>query len=369
MAKIQFGTTIRLAHAADLLRETGSDVTYVFEGEPGIGKSSIMFALEKTWGSSWGYSYIDCTQLDLGDIAMPRVVEENGVWVTKYAANARFGLQTGKKLVIMLDEVTKANQAVKNMLMPLMLERRLGDQFLPEGSIVFATGNLSTDGVGDSLGGHGRSRVTAVRVEKPKAFDINKESGSQEPGEWGTWAMNNGVPMEIIAWARDYPQAFASYTEGGQNDNLYIYQPKKQQQAYVCPRSLAKAGYIVSARKKLGVDVMIAALAGCIGEAAARDLIAYTTLADKLPGFDRIVNDPKKCPVPDDPAAMVMICFNLAQNAAKNNFDAIMTYLLRMKPEVQALFAMSIMKSERRPIAATNDKFTKYALDNNFIFS
>lgn len=369
MAKIQFGTTIRLAQAASLLKETGENVTYVFEGEPGIGKSSIMYALEKEWGKSHGYSYIDCTQLDLGDIAMPRVVEENGVWVTKYAANARFGLQTGKKLVIMLDEVTKANQAVKNMLMPLMLERRLGDQYLPEGSIVFATGNLSTDGVGDSLGGHGRSRVTAVRVEKPKAFEVDKESGGQTPGEWGTWAMNNGVAMEIIAWARDYPQAFASYTDNSEKDNPYIYQPKKQQLAYVCPRSLTKASSIVQARGRLGTDVMIAALAGCIGEAAARDLIAYTSLADKLPGFDRIIAEPKKCPVPDDPAAMVMICFNLVQNAAKANFDAIMTYLLRMKPEVQALFAMSIMKSERRPVAATNDKFTKYALDNNFIFS
>jgi hypothetical protein len=341
----------------------------MLEGEPGIGKSSLLKVMKKKLEGTHSMSYMDCTTLDLGDIAMPRVEREGKYFVTHYAPNARFMLQHEKPVVIMLDEITKAPEPVKNMLLPLIQERRLGDVPLPEGSIVFATGNLSTDGVGDNLKAHARNRVSMVRIQKPRAFQ-SRDDGETVMGEWGEWAINNDIAPEIITWTKDFPQAFASYTDEAQGDNPYIYHPNKQQQAFVSGRSLERASYIVKARKNNGPDVTIAALAGTIGEAAARDLVAYTTLADKLPGFDEIVKAPERTPVPSDPAALCMIVFNMVMNCNKANFDNVMKYVVRMKKETQALFAISVIKAEgKQTIAMTNRSFTKFAMENPYLFS
>jgi len=78
--------------------------------------------------------------------------------VTEYSPNAILQLQTGKPVVIMLDEFTKAPQPVQNMLHPLLEARnpRLGNIPLPQGSIVFLTGNMASDGVGDNIKAHTR---------------------------------------------------------------------------------------------------------------------------------------------------------------------------------------------------------------------
>src|SRR5262245_44830847 len=133
--KINFGTQCSLADAAKTIMAVGPEVCFMLEGEPGIGKSSLLKVMKAAHGERYAYSYMDCTTLDLGDIAMPKVEKEGKIFVTHYAPNARFRLQDEKPVIIMLDEVTKAPEPVKNMLLPLIQERRLGDVPLPQGSI------------------------------------------------------------------------------------------------------------------------------------------------------------------------------------------------------------------------------------------
>jgi hypothetical protein len=76
------------------------------------------------------------------------------------------------------------------MLLPVILERRLGDVPLPEGSIVFATTNLSTDGVGDNIPPHAYNRMTVCDFANPSVDD------------WITWGSNNGVVPEVLAFYR-----------------------------------------------------------------------------------------------------------------------------------------------------------------------
>lgn len=372
--KLNFGDQITLQEAAHLLSTVGHLTTFLLEGEPGIGKSSILKMMAekppfKKTKTDPGYhmSYIDCTNLDLGDIAMPCVEMENGTRITHYAPNARFGIQHKRPCVVMLDELTKAMEPVKNMLLPTILEHRIGDVPLPEGSIVFATGNLTRDGVGDNLKPHARNRISVVRIKKPQAFKKN-EKGELQIGEWGEWAMANGIIPEILAWSQAFPHAFASYMDSGQGDNPYIYQPGKVQTAFVTPRSLEKASNILKCRTALGMDVTIAALAGCVGEAAARDLVAYTHLADKLPTWDKITNTPKSVPVPDDPAALCILVFSAVMNVEKSSMNSWMEYCIRMKKETQALFAISVVKSPKTEMAMNNKAFTEFAMRNSYLF-
>ena len=97
------------------------------------------------------------------------------------------------------------------------------------------TGNLTTDGVGDTLKAHTRNRIVEITVAKP------------DDTQWLEWAVNSDIEPIVMAWVRQFPQALASYTEGNQDENPYIYNPRKQQTSYVSPRSLATASNIVSA--------------------------------------------------------------------------------------------------------------------------
>lgn len=372
---IQFGSSLSLNEFANAVATVGQDVTIIGQGEPGIGKSSMLKVLAQRL-PNYETAYIDCTLLDLGDFALPYTVQvqnKEGLWkddlkVTKFAPNARFKFQSDKPVIVMLDEIGKAMKAVKNVLLTLMLEKRIGDVKLPEGSIVFGTTNLATDGVGDSLEAHARNRVCFVTVRKPSAgFGAD---GSVESDSWGAWALENDIAPEIIAWVKQFPHALESYTDKAQKDNPYIFNPTKAgQSAFVTPRSLEKASHIAKKRSLLGDSVTISALSGTIGESASRDMQAFFTVVDKLPTWEAIVENPDKAKVPDDAVAKCILVFSAITRVDKETLPKWLKYADKLDKELQALFARSIVKStSKQAMAVSNKEFVKWATDNQWLF-
>jgi hypothetical protein len=368
---IKFGSSLTLNEFANAISTVGSDVTIIGQGEPGIGKSSMLKAVAKRY-PDYEVAYIDCTLLDLGDFALPYTelasTPSGDLKVTKFAPNARFKFQSGKPVIVMLDEIGKAMKAVKNVLLTLMLEKRIGDMSLPEGSIVFGTTNLATDGVGDSLEAHARNRVCFVTVRKPHAgFQAD---GSIDSDSWGAWAVENDIAPEVLAWVKQFPHALESYTDPAQKDNAYIFNPTRAgQSAFVTPRSLEKASHIAKKRADLGDGVTISALAGTIGESAARDMQAFFTVVDKLPTWESICNSPTSAKVPDDAVAKCILTFSAITRVDKDTLPKWLKYADRLDKELQALFARSIVKSTtKQAMAVSNKEFVKWATDNQWLF-
>jgi len=365
---IQFGSSLSLNEFANTIATVGSDVTVIGQGEPGIGKSSMLGVLAKRF-PSYELAYIDCTLLDLGDFALPytETISED-LKVTRFAPNARFKFQSGKPVIVMLDEIGKAMKSVKNVLLTLMLEKRIGDMRLPEGSIVFGTTNLATDGVGDSLEAHARNRVCFVTVRKPHA-GFNAD-GSVDADSWGAWALENDIAPEILAWVKQFDHSLASYTDKSQKDNPYIFNPTKAgQTAFVTPRSLEKASHIAKKRLLLGEGVTISALAGTIGESAARDMQAFFTVVDKLPTWEDIIRTPEKAKLPDDAVAKCILVFSAITKVDKETLPKWLKYAERLDKELQALFARSLVKSSsKQAMAVSNKEFVKWATENQWLF-
>ena len=341
--------SVNIKEAATLISTCGTNVTCLIRGVPGIGKSSILSILSEQM-PDYLPCYIDMSTVDLGDLAMP-VIDRDSM-VTNFAPNARFGLARNQKrpVIIMLDELTKASKPVMNMCLPLMLERRIGDVQLPEGSIVFATGNLASDGVGDALAAHAANRLTVVDMRPPSV------------DEWVNWGMSNDIAPEVLAFVKQYPQCLEVYTDTDAA-NPYIFNPLRGQTAAFCsPRSLAKASHLIKARSVLG-DAILPALIGTVGEAAARDLEAMTALADQVPSYDAIVKNPDACRLPDGVGAYFLVSFMLAGRVKQDTMDAVMTYVSRFESfEAKALFLSSIASnSEKVRFACMNRAFTKEA--------
>jgi hypothetical protein len=350
MSEVSFGKRITLKQAATLIA-TNPETRFLLQGEPGIGKSSLLKAIAEQLG--YEYAYIDVPNMDLGDIAMPVIDHETKT--TRYYPNARFKVHEGKPVVIMLDEFSKGADPVKNMLHP-MLEKanpRLGDVSLHDENVVFMTGNLTTDGVGDSLKAHSRNRIVPVTISKPTAE------------EWIEWGINKGIEPEVLAWVNQYPHALASYTDAAQGDNPYIYNPRKTQAAFVTPRSLETASNIVRTRKLNDPDTVIAALTGAVGESAARDMQAYIEFADQLPTWESTIKSPSSTKLPSSPGACAIVVFGAISRVDKTSITPFMEYLDRFDAEWQAVFAINIAKTpSKQSIAFSCKAFADWVAKN-----
>lgn len=334
---ISFGATVTLKQAAQLIM-SNPKVRFLVRGEPGIGKSSMLSYLANQLPNH-NAAYMDVPNMDLGDIAMPVIDHENRV--TRYYPNARFRLHEDKPVIVMLDEFTKGAEPIKNMLHPLLeiTNPRLGDVSIDEDSIVFMTGNLLTDGVGDNMKAHTRNRIVEITVQKPTSE------------EWLEWAVNNEQDPSVMAWVRQFPHALDSYINGG-DENPYIYNPRKQQNAYVSPRSLAIASNIVRQRDKNDPDAVISALKGAIGEAAARDMEAFIAYQDQLPSWDSIIQSPTTATVPTSAGASAVLVFGAISKVDKATMPTFMKYLTRFESEWQACFAINVAKNPTKQAIA-----------------
>ena len=350
---------VTLSQASTLIRNIGSTNTLLLRGQPGIGKSSILADLKREL-PDYQVCYIDVANLDLGDLGMPVIDKET--MTTAYAPNVRFGVgrNQNRPVVLMLDELGKASRPVLNMLLPVILEHRIGDVELPTGSIVFGTTNLDTDGVGDNIPAHAFNRMTVVNVANPTS------------DEWLDWASNNGVAPEVMAFAKQYPQVFDCYVDIDKKEkNPYIFNPMTgNTRAFCSPRSLAKSSNIIAQRDVLGA-ALIPALSGTVGEAAARDMEALVNLADQLPSFDSIIKDPMKAKLPKGAGAMFIMAFMLAGRVNETNIPQVMAYADRMGGEsfeAHALFVTSVASNKskvsmacgHRPFTAACAKLGKF---------
>jgi hypothetical protein len=325
---------------------------YYLEGEPGIGKSSLMESIKAVL-TKHDPAYTDCGSLDLGDVAMPYVDKETGT--THYAPNARFKLHTGNPVIIMLDEFSKGAPPVQNMLHP-MLEKskpRLGDHFIDNESIVFLTGNLSSDGVGDRIKSHTANRVVRIKVRKPSDT------------EWLDWAANNDIDPVVMAFVHQYPHVMASYMDEGQDENPYIFNPRKVQDAFASPRSLETASDIVKVRDQVDADTTIACLTGAVGEACARDLQAFIEYQDHLPKWADVIANPMTAKVPEGAGACSVMVFGAIQKIDKQNMAAFMQYISRFEAEWQAAFAINVARNpQKQSIAFSSKAFADWVQEN-----
>ena len=355
MSKINFNLQLNINEAKDLIKTIGHELTPIIVSEPGVGKSSILKMLELDMGSDeYDFIYVDCPVKDMMDIAAS--IPNHQSKSLEYYVSSLFRMDSGKKKVIMLDEFMKAPKLLQVIFTRLMLERTVGDVPLPEGSIVFGTSNNSSDGVGDSMMAHAANRVCLVQMRKPRA------------DEWNDWAAKNAVARPIRAWAAMNPKAFRSYLDPDQQDNEYIFKPSSTAKSFVSPRSLAKASVIVSNKDNLTENTLATALAGTIGESAARSMAAFIALEGKLVSFKDVIANPKTVTVPDDVSAQVMMMFE-AVDYIENQTDltAYMEFVGRIKSaEVQSIFFTMMMRSKPR-VARYNQKITDWATANHMI--
>lgn len=351
--------SITLKQTTDLIQAVGHQTTVLAQGEMGIGKSSILKTLKERLGNSHRYCYVDMTTKDVGDFLVPKIRDVDGTEVCSFIPNEEFGFHFDKPVVMMLDEIGKVGKTVLNPCLRLMLERKLGTYALPEGSIVFATTNLSIEGVGDNLPPHARNRLTVVKVAKPTAEQWIED-----------YALDNGILPEVILAVKQFPQMFQSFEDvQDPKDNEYINDPRMPRPSFVTHRSMETASNLLRNGKGLPDAVISHSLIGTIGTRATYDMMAMVRLANDLPDWDSIIKDPTNTRVPDSPSAVCMLVYSAVQRIEKDSVNAWVKYMGRISKEAQGLFATSVMRTKKASTVGTSKEFIKWATDNNYLFA
>lgn len=354
MADLNLSRRVNFTEAVDLLLNSGENAVHL-TGEPGVGKT----AMHKEIVARTGYRevYIDGPNTDVGQSGMP--IPNHETRTLDFYPAGSYGLHTGEPLVIMIDEWTKTDDYVRNTLHPLLHERRMGNYKLHPDSIVFTTGNMTGDGVGDSAKAHTRNRQTWINYMKPTAK------------EWCAWASAAGVAEEVIAWVHETDYCMASYMDAGQEKNPYIFNPNDATQtAFVSPRSLVKASHWVTRRGAITENAFIAALDGSIGFSGSRDLQSFIELADQLPTRDSIESSPESAIVPSSPAAQCILMFKAVRVITRENFATWMRYVRRLPKEAQAVFVNSALEHPgKKQWIIVHPSFVTWARENQYMFA
>jgi len=365
------------SQVVSLVAAVGDKRTVIVEGENGIGKTALFHALRKLpkFADHIAVQPIDCTQLSDGSVWMPDLDRENGV--SRELPNERFGVSAynqlgvnnSKPILVGLDEIAKAPQFIKNVLAPIIYERRVGNLSMPEGSVVVCFTNLSIEGLGDSIQAHLRNRLVFVKMRKPTA------------DEWVKWATDNGVNPMIIAFVSNEPrvmQSFLDYEKGGMfegkdlsKDNGFIFNPKSMQLAYATPRSLVAASDILDAG--LGVlddDTLEAALVGTVGATTAQALSSFIRFGREICEYSRVIKSPDTAPLSDNPTAQLIQVFQFVTRVAdRTEAEAIVKYVWRMRAEMQSIFCNTVATSQRVALFATINEFGRMLAEHKIFFS
>ena len=365
------------SQVVSLIAAVGDKRTVIVEGENGIGKTALFHALRKLpkFADHIAVQPIDCTQLSDGSVWMPDLDRENGV--SRELPNERFGVSAfnqlgvnnSKPILVGLDEIAKAPQFIKNVLAPIIYERRVGNLSMPEGSVVVCFTNLSIEGLGDSIQAHLRNRLVFVKMRKPSC------------DEWVKWATDNRVNPMIIAFVSNEPrvmQSFLDYEKGGMfegkdlsKDNGFIFNPKSMQLAYATPRSLVAASDILDAG--LGVlddDTLEAALTGTVGATTAEALASFIRFGREICEYSRVIKSPDTAPLSDNPTAQLIQVFQFVTRVAdRTEAEAIVKYVWRMRAEMQSIFCNTVATSQRVALFATINEFGRMLAEHKIFFS
>ena len=220
-------------------------------GAPGVGKSQIIRQI----GQKFGYKVIDIrlaqmSEVEIGGLIYPNESRTKTVWLAPdILPNEE---RDGKNTILLLDEITSCTKRVQVAAYQLILDRRIGEYRLPEGTFVIALGNREDDeGVYIQLAGPLADRFEIHFIEPD--FQEWKED----------FALKNRVHPFVIRYLSFKPAA------------LHNQKQEAGKMVFATPRSWARVSEILRMDGDVNKPVIRNKIIGNIGETEGLQFIEY----------------------------------------------------------------------------------------------
>ncbi|MFY9327091.1 MAG: AAA family ATPase, partial [Georgfuchsia sp.] len=277
-------------------------------GAPGVGKSDLVAQAAKAANAD----------LIISHPAVSDPTDAKGLpWPGKDGEHATFlpfgelaqALKATSRTVWFLDDLGQATAAVQASFMQLILARRVNGHLLPD-AVTFVA---ATNRRGDKAGVNGilepvKSRFKSI-VELAPALE-----------DWCHWAINAGVPAELIAFLRFRPELLHSFIPSADMENT------------PSPRTWhAVSDLMTKTKLAQHTALLFPAVAGAVGEGAAIEFVSFLKTFRNLVSPDAILMAPDSAAIPEEPSALYAVSGALAHRATEANFDRVIKYLSRLK--------------------------------------
>lgn len=325
-------TSLNIASAIrQLIAAIAANITIMFEGDPGVGKTSVTSQVFKTLNADGRFTHMVTligSTLDPTDVGGFPVVGADGSF--KRVPIHQIKIASEHPTLVVLDEFSCAPKGVEATMLRLLLPdhdgiRWAGDTPLHPDSYVLALSNPPEQ----APGGFERSAPTTNRMgifwfapdydEVRSYFNTVLGEGDSED------------PTSFAALARDFAATLAA-----KPDLLQIACPDSALEGapWASPRG-CEAGLRHMAA--LGPDAtheeQLAALSGSMGAHSAQAYLAIRKLREHLPTVDQIKTDPAGALVPDKPDHQIG-ALGLLQEVANRDVWAAWVYAARLRPEI-----------------------------------
>src|SRR5271163_4536261 len=182
--------TITLSQAKQLIKCMAHEQSLLLLSAPGVGKSEVVYQAAAEVG-------LPCrsllgTQIAPEDVSgVPRIVGERSVFCPPRVLLP----ERPEPFCLFLDELPACTPDIQKAFYSLLLERRLGEHRLPEGTWVVAAGNRIQDrALVRAMSSALINRVTILHVR----VDVQ---------EWLDWAERHGVRPEVRGFISSMPEA------------------------------------------------------------------------------------------------------------------------------------------------------------------
>lgn len=227
----------------ELLLQAATERPVFIWGPPGIGKSSVVSAFAKAVG-------MDCVTLPGSQLApedlmgVPRIIDGH----THFCPPAM--LVKEKPFVLFLDELNLSSAEVLKAFYSLILEKRVGELVLPQGSVVVAAGNRQQD-------------VALVRP-LPSAL-INRMVHVEmkaDAKEWIPWAKQEAIHPWILGYLERFPHRLSSL-------------PSKSEEPFSTPRSWHALSDVLTKKEDLSEWLLEALAFGLLSLKDAQGFLAF----------------------------------------------------------------------------------------------
>jgi MoxR-like ATPase len=182
--------TVTLAQAKEILRCMADRHSVLLLSGPGVGKSDCVY--QAAADARLPCRSLVGTQIAPEDVSgIPRIVGERSVFCPPRVLLP----EDAEPFCLFLDELPACTPDIQKAFYSLLLERRLGEHPLPEGTWVVAAGNRAED----------RSLVRALSsalVNRVIVLQVRVDVG-----EWLAWARGQGLRAEVVAFVEENSQA------------------------------------------------------------------------------------------------------------------------------------------------------------------
>jgi hypothetical protein len=304
-------------------------------GPPGIGKSDVIqhditATLSAAFSEPFGFWSFLAPTVDAPDIRgflVPTKLAD-GTPSSFYTRPALLPTKEYFKAhprgIYFIDERNSADILVNKACAPIILSKRFGDEYLPEGWQVWSASNRVEDQSGASK---------ALKMMTNRECSIQLQS---DVLSWSLWAEARKMHPLMIAFAKQRPGI------------VFAESVPKHEGPFCTARSFTAAAEYVSnlagvddngnVVMKIQLDSLgLQVIQGFIGESATAELGAHIKLGDKLPDIEEILKDPMtaKCPKAEDLHIAFVAAQLLLHYAKPDNIDILWTYAERLPREIQ----------------------------------